>query len=225
MLPTLKCSQKDDRFSKIVTKNTRTSSVLMVDDDVVLSRGLIERMVGAWSQSNADDLLKRPIVGIENDARFVGNGEYLFPCSRIEGWIYLQATCWLPRLFNTKYSEQQRGNLVIGKTMLFSTQYLELYHRDETIVSFVERGHFCEDVLMNAVIKNMSGKEPIFVSQQRPLFKEMKNDVAVTVTRHILSERGGLSFRGVATFRGGWIRHRRECIGWSEKRFGPGLWK
>lgn len=213
----------NNRFGVDVIKNARTSSVLLVDDDIILSSGLIQAMIGGWIESDKV-AEKRPIVGIDNDARTAGGGNYLFPCSAWQGWFYLQQNCFMMPFSSTlmNYMPYQK-NLVIGKTMLFSKFYLNVYLRDESVVNFV-KNHFCEDVLMNAVIRNVTERRgPVLISEHN-MHTGGGSKIAPSSRFDTLSQDVGLSKLTVANLFGAWGRRRRECVKFSEEHFGSDIW-
>eukprot|EP00579_Thalassiosira_antarctica_P025011 CAMPEP_0202018290 /NCGR_PEP_ID=MMETSP0905-20130828/39131_1 /ASSEMBLY_ACC=CAM_ASM_000554 /TAXON_ID=420261 /ORGANISM="Thalassiosira antarctica, Strain CCMP982" /LENGTH=368 /DNA_ID=CAMNT_0048579195 /DNA_START=26 /DNA_END=1132 /DNA_ORIENTATION=+ len=211
----------NNRFGVDVTQRVRTSSVLLVDDDVVLSSGMIQAMIEGWVQSDSNPM-KRPMIGVQNDARIVGEGQYFFHCSRIEGWFFLQPNCWRwPFRGTSVKTTPYRQNLVIGKTMLFSRTNLRLYQNDESISNFAE-SHFCEDVLMNALVRNVTHrKDPVYIVEK----SQYTRGGSLPITRSTLNEQGGLSRVTINSLLGSWVRQRRECVKFSEEYFGTDIWK
>lgn len=114
------------------------SAVLMVDDDILMSRPLLSCMLRQWREA------KTQMLGI--DLRFVGYDS--------ERGRTIYDTNPTPQLLGSKLT--CRANINIGKTMLFSAKYLRAYMNDAKLVEKTRNSH-CEDIAMNALILMMSG--------------------------------------------------------------------
>lgn len=210
----------NNRFGSDVVNHVKTDTIILIDDDVLLSEGMIFKMLKSY-QTNENQIASSKtsqtdtnstIVGIRNDARIASNKEgYIFPCWRIEGYIFSLA-CW-----KSPFSSLPKPNVVIGKTMLIHKKWLKLYQQDLALWSYTgEQKHFCEDILMNALIRNSTSiiRPPILVE------KDTIN------TRQVLEESGGLSSKGLSSFMWGfeWAKRRTECVRWGVNHFGKDIW-
>jgi len=226
----------NNRFGPDVTRFTKTPCVTLLDDDVLLSVGLIRAMIDAWEgggidnpASSEEDTRLHPIVGVDGDQRTMDSKRgYLYPCDRWEGWI-VQGLCWNPFISRTP-------NLVIGKTMTFSTRHLKEYQNDKDVWYYTspDGGHYCEDIVMNALVWNTTKLDPVFVrNDKKYLSKYMgtrggtaekggygnKQDDRKSQTRYILDEAGGLSFKGFTPWglyeSSKWNLKRSDCVKWA----------
>lgn len=193
----------NNRFGPDVSSNARTDSVIMLDDDNMISREMFRRLIDAfYSYTPAS---RRPVVGILNDARMaVSSGSYLYPCNKIEGWIPSHLYCY------KTFASIKSLNMVIGKAMLFDRKYLEQYQNHEQIQAYTEK-YYCEDIFMNALILNSNeGVNPLLV---------MKDGEA---QRFVLDEIDGMSnyFKGIK-----WRIQRELCIKWAAELFGGDVWR
>jgi len=225
----------NNRFGPDVTDRTETNVVTLVDDDCLLSRGMIRAMISSWEASSRD-LDQRSLIGVDGDGRIVGTKHgYLFPCSRIEGWV-LQRHCWNSIVSSsTPVSSNHPLNLVVGKTMTFSTLFMLAYQNDEVVWNYTspQGGHFCEDIMMNALIRNATNnRDPVLMTKDRkwnlPLrgkkneAAEIKEEhLAMDRTRTILSESGGLSFSLTVL---SWNDKRSECVQWASTHYPESIW-
>lgn len=212
----------NNRFGSDVSKHASTDSIMVVDDDVLLSSSLLREMVDEWVHSH-NDVKSRPIVGVQGDGRTVGYQEgYRFPCTRLSGWV-LQPYCWTSFLGSSEW--KNRLNVVIGKTMLFSKRFVEVYQADETVWTYNgPGGKHCEDIMMNALVLNATGQDPIFVSldDQRQLRKASPE--TEKKLRETLDSGGGLSAGDLrAMLR--WRDERTECVQWAAQHYPKSVWE
>mmetsp|Transcript_26684 Transcript_26684/g.37606 ORF Transcript_26684/g.37606 Transcript_26684/m.37606 type:complete len:339 (-) Transcript_26684:187-1203(-) len=211
-VPILPLPQKknsmNNRFGPDVLKYAETDVITVVDDDVVLSEQLLYSMLTAWAEAGDGP---KPIVGTTLDARIVGAGlDYHHPCNKFDGW-FTQADCWKALLYPWSPMWSRPLNLVVGKTMTLSKKHVHTYMNDTKITGYVDDGHFCEDILMNAVVRNVTGgHEPILVQ------------LGTDGQRKTLVDDGGLSKKGIPLFN--WHPKRTECVRWAESHFGPSAW-
>lgn len=206
----------NNRFGPDVLNCTSTDTVLLIDDDVLLSEGMVSKMLQFYydnEKSQPSTGNHTTIVGISNDARIASsNNGYIYPCHRIEGYIFSLA-CW-----KSPFSKLPPPNVVIGKTMLLNKKWLTAYQSDAELWSYTgEQKHFCEDILMNALIRNSTIHPtlPVFVDKDRHSKRE------------ILEESGGLSSKGFSSLMWGfeWANRRTECVKWAMDHFGNDVWK
>lgn len=205
----------NNRFGPDVSNNAKTETVMMIDDDILMSEGLILKMLKSYydNENTHINATNTTLVGISNDSRIASYKQgYVFPCWRIEGYIFSMAC------YKAPFSKLPPTNLVIGKTMLFHKKWLSAYQSDTDLWAYTgEQKHFCEDILMNAIIRNSTiyPTHPIFVD------KDSHN------TRLVLREIGGLSNHGLSAIKYAfqWNTKRAECVRWGVEHFGKDIWK
>ena len=119
-----------------------TTSVLTVDDDVMLGPALIRKMV--------EQHVAFPTQLIGTDLRgYSLDGKYVYHPPK----------------------EQSGRLLVIGKTMLWNKMYAREYVSDEELVTFTH-AHSCDDIGMNFLIRNRTKLEPIVVQTTSQLWRK-----------------------------------------------------
>jgi len=205
----------NNRFGPDVVKRATTDTLLMIDDDILMSEGLILKMLQSYydNEKPQPNTSNATIVGIANDARIASSKDgYNFPCWRVEGYIF-SLLCW-----KSPFSDIPPPNVVIGKTMLLHKNWLPIYQSDAELWAYTgEQKHYCEDILMNALIRNSTihRTNPVFVE------KDTQN------TREVLVENGGLSSKGISSLMWGfeWAKRRTECVRWAVDHFGRDVWK
>lgn len=122
-----------NRFN--VTHVVGTTAVLLLDDDVLVKPELIKCMWQYWKRE------PHRIVGL--DLRVATeDGEYG------HGRQPELHTC--------------EANIIIGKTMLFATRYLEAFLDDRALVALTTATH-CEDIAMNALILHATNQTALWV--------------------------------------------------------------
>jgi hypothetical protein len=111
------------------------AAVLLVDDDVLLDPALIECMFLYWQ--------REPTRMVGLDLRVASEaGKYG------DGRNGPAKTC--------------EANIIIGKTMLFSVKYLDVFLNDAKLVEKTEHSH-CEDIAMNAVVLKATNQTPVWI--------------------------------------------------------------
>ena len=103
-----------------------------------------------------------------------------------------------------KYSfrKNKSNKLVIGKTMMWNKKYAKEFLLDNELVTFSERKP-CEDIAMNFLIRQKTGKEPTIVKMTQQKYR--KN----------LDETDGLSIDPTTN----WQAERNNCIAFMQTHF------
>ena len=116
------------KMSRYVT----TSSVITVDDDVILPRNTILVMLKEYNKN------PNLLIGLD-DRSYTDDGKYI------------------PRMTETTVNK-----LVIGKTMMWNKKYGDILFQHKDVVEYVNTVHpGCDDIAMNFLIKSITKKEPI----------------------------------------------------------------
>ena len=116
------------KMSQYVT----TSSIITVDDDVILPRNTILRMLKEY-QKNPNLL-----IGLD-DRSYTSDGKYI-----------------------AKEMETTVNKLVLGKTMMWNKKYGQILFEHKEVVKYVNTLHpGCDDIAMNFLIKSITKKEPV----------------------------------------------------------------
>lgn len=126
-----------------VSKLVRTSSVLTVDDDVLLCEALIHELVMAH--------VKTPnrLVGVDGRS-YDSNGNYMFDAQNGFPTMALTKTLLIP----VKFMEAYMSNTAL--TSFINTQH----------------GHGCEDIAMNFVSHNISGNHALLIKMDNNLCRK-----------------------------------------------------
>ena len=117
----------NNRFN--VSHLIRTESVISVDDDIILSADLLERLFYAYDPER--------IVG--TDIRGY-NSEFMY-------------------LWSHKNLKKKHIKMTLTKTWIIATRFLSLYMQDSTMTHYVDAHHTCEDIMMNFLVHSITKKD------------------------------------------------------------------
>ncbi len=162
----------NNRFA--VVDHVDTEAVVVLDDDLFLTPSLVLCLISRFEE-NPDRLLSLDVRYTQKD-RYIGSG--------------------------VNASKPKAGTTGLGRTMMFARHFLLDYMSHDEMVRWVDTPHFCEDLLMSALIANETGRGPLFVRQD------------ATHLREELPAPAGLSSRSA------WYRGRHECVRWANAYFG-----
>lgn len=99
-----------------------------------------------------------------------------------------------------------KHSMVLGKTMLFSSQYLTPFFSDPGLVRVA--AHECDDISMNAFISKQSGLSPLIVLQDPTHIRNLLPDVdGASITTH------------------NWYNKRSDCVHLMREYFGMSVFK
>lgn len=176
------------------------SPILLVDDDVLLSIGLISSMIQEW-----ENCQKNCIVGLDP--------RYADPKTR---------------RYRLEPPQSERANLAITKTMLVHHRFLALFMADPYLVDLASPpGSGCDDISFSLLVTNYTGLLPSFLpgeirgtpDTQRPQIF-LKSNGTVLGKREDLPEEDGQSSSGNINT---WFRKRTACVKLSLDHFGHHL--
>eukprot|EP00963_Diacronema_lutheri_P003025 scaffold244_cov372-Pavlova_lutheri.AAC.5 len=153
-----RCSQKlsishasssslNDRL--VVPHFIKTNCIGVVDDDIVVSLRAITFAYQMWR---------------ENPDRMVG----FFPRSVYSGSYY-------PPRYRRESHLGAAYHLILTKFLLVSKKFLDIYSKRQDLKAIVDKYHNCEDIALNYVVANFTGKGPIHLSTKVVDFGDSRN--------------------------------------------------
>ncbi|KAL7465837.1 hypothetical protein ACHAXS_006144 [Conticribra weissflogii] len=196
-----------NRFDAPSTYADENAPVILVDDDVFLTAGLIAGMMDYWSDGPRGECSEKCVVGL--DPRY-GN-----PHTKKYG-IY--------------DNDDHLPNLVIGKTMLASNKFFREYMKDEALVEHTkEPAVACEDLTFSLFVTNATTYLPVAARSMEHYSAKVK----VNYQRKFQSEKGEYigsrydipDYDGMSVGGGGWIQKRHQCVEWNLDYYGDTLMK
>jgi hypothetical protein len=141
-----------------VSDTLRTKALIEVDDDLLLSPALMRCMFEYWRKDPSR------LIGVDLDTRIVKrSGRYMNP------------------LLTRKANRGGLYNVILTKSMMFSSDYLKAFFDDPIISRTSDAMRTGEDIGMNALVSNLTRKPPLAVRSDK------------SHRRVILNEIGGLS--------------------------------
>lgn len=128
----------------------RTTSVVNVDDDLLVSSDLMACMIALWNED------PRRLVGYGGDIRGVNSsfGYNLWP----RAWY----------------------SMVLDKTWIFHRDYLEYYMRNSAVKKLVDETKNCEDIAMNSLITVKSGLPPTSIRKADRLRQDLGSQAGIS---------------------------------------------
>lgn len=175
----------------------KTNAIIVVDDDVLISAGLVHGMLRLW-----EDCKRDCVVALDQ--------RYADPVRKVYG-----------------YGPPQRrpANLAITKTFLVNRKFLDMYMADTKLVARASApGSVCEDISLSLAVTNYSGTVPSFVpGEWRGTPDTTKPQLFATPdgkkigTRHDLPDPGALSSGD------NFHARRSNCVDWVLNHFGAPL--
>ena len=100
----------------------------------------------------------------------------------------------------------QLYTMVLTKTMIFHRRFMGVYARNAAVTAEVDQRRNCEDIAMNAVVHNATGRGPLLLRGAPELRPPLETDV---FSRSELRDDNGLS---VQKDFGAWCAVRRQCV-------------
>jgi len=202
-----KTNHMANRFLAPTHLATRKEAILLVDDDVFLTAGLIGAILQKWVGCN-----KLCLVGL--DPRYVD------PAKRQWTW-----------------KGGPGSNLVITKTMMATNSLLSKYLKHDMLIERAKiPSNGCDDIPFSLFAVNYTRVLPVFVTGElrgspdvtKPqLFYEDLDKTTLVGMRYDLPEDGGLSTakdkRDKANNAAEWTKKRNACVKYSFDYIGEGL--
>mmetsp|Transcript_5943 Transcript_5943/g.11608 ORF Transcript_5943/g.11608 Transcript_5943/m.11608 type:complete len:418 (-) Transcript_5943:53-1306(-) len=195
-----------NRFDAPNTYADENAPVILVDDDVFLTAGLLAGMMDYWSDGPRGECDEKCVVGL--DPRY-GN-----PHTKKYGI----------------YDHDHLPNLVIGKTMLASNKFFREYMKNEALVEHTrEPAVACEDLTFSLFVTNATTYLPVAARSMEQYSAKIK----VNYQRKFQSDKGEYigsrydipDYDGMSVGGGGWIQKRHDCVDWNLDYFGDTLMK
>ena len=179
------------------------SAILLVDDDVLLSDGLISGMRDLWEGEGCQH---KCMIGLDQRwANPVNKGYEFFPPS---------------------HNTSAPANVVINKSAMVYHRFLKAFMADPNLVNRTSLpSNSCEDISLSLAVTNTTGILPKFIPVKSSLDYSSKETIFLSPDdgRPIGSRKNIPEPDGLSITIGKWAGKRSECVRWSLDYFGMNL--
>mmetsp|Transcript_4375 Transcript_4375/g.9866 ORF Transcript_4375/g.9866 Transcript_4375/m.9866 type:complete len:379 (+) Transcript_4375:55-1191(+) len=169
-----------------------SSPVILIDDDVLLTAGLISGMVDYWK---SEPCLEQCVVGL--DPRYV---------SPISNNYYL-------------YDRRHTPNVIIGKTMLAANRHFQDFMKRKNLVEHSgPPSNACEDLTFSLFVTTRTGLLPVVVKGEHYTAEIKLNSQKKFLSdqgEFIGSRYDIPEYDGMSAVKGPWVRNRKKCVSWN----------